>query len=70
MKTSSSVAGPELGDYLGIPVNDAARLRGDSWNPSRITLPEEQCRVHIATYIYRGPMALRIWEEKTPIRSA
>ena len=31
--------GPELGDYLGIPVNDAARLRGDSWDPSRITLP-------------------------------
>ncbi len=59
-------AGPELGDYLGLPVNDAARLRADSWNPSRITLPEEQCRVHIASYIYRGPMALRIWEEKDP----
>jgi hypothetical protein len=58
--------GPELADYLGFPVNDAARLRADSWDPSRITLPEEQCRVHIASYIYRGPMALRIWEEKDP----
>src|SRR5579863_4818078 len=58
--------GPELGDYLGLPVNDAARLRADSWDPSRITLPEEQCRVHLSTYIYRGPMALRIWEEKDP----
>ena len=58
--------GPELADYLGFPINDAARLRADSWDPSRITLPEEQCRVHISPYIYRGPMALRVWEEKDP----
>jgi hypothetical protein len=58
--------GPELADYLGLPVNDAARLRADSWDPSRLTLPEEQCRVHLSTYIYRGPMALRVWEEKDP----
>ncbi len=65
--TGSAGPGPELGrDYLGLPVNDAARLRADSWDPSRITLPEEQCRVHLSTYIYRGPMALRIWEEKDP----
>ena len=57
--------GPELADYLGFPINEAARLRADSWDPSRITLPEEQCRVHIAAYIYRGPMALRIWEERS-----
>ena len=24
-------AGPEIGDYAGLPVNDAARLRADSW---------------------------------------
>ena len=38
--------GPELGDYLGLPINDAARLRADSWSASRMTLPEQQCRVH------------------------
>jgi len=56
--------GPELGDYLGLPINDAARLRADSWSASRMTLPEQQCRVHSVTYIYRGPNHLRIWEEK------
>src|SRR5579864_6704 len=56
--------GPDLGDYLGLPINDAARLRADSWNASRLTLQEHQCRVHISTYIYRGPLHLRIWEEK------
>jgi glyoxylase-like metal-dependent hydrolase (beta-lactamase superfamily II) len=29
-----------------------------------MTLPEQQCRVHSVTYIYRGPNHLRIWEEK------
>ena len=58
--------GPELGDYLGLPISDAARQFADSWDPSRITLPEEQCRVHVSPYIYRGPLNLRIWEEKHP----
>ena len=57
---------PELRDYLGLPINDAARQFADSWDPSRITLPEEQCRVHVSPYIYRGPLNLRIWEEKHP----
>jgi hypothetical protein len=60
------LAGPELRDYVGLPVNDAARQFADSWDPSRITLPEEQCRVHVSPYIYRGPTQLRIWEEKDP----
>ena len=58
--------GPALGDYLGLPINDAARLRADSWDASRLTLQEQQCRVHIVSYIYRGPMAFRLWEEKDP----
>jgi cyclase len=58
--------GPDLGDYTGYPINDAARLRAESWDASRLTLQEHQCRVHISPYIYRGPMAVRIWEEKDP----
>ena len=60
------IPGPELRDYLGLPINDAARQFADSWDPGRITLPEEQCRVHVSPYIYRGPTNLRIWEEKHP----
>jgi glyoxylase-like metal-dependent hydrolase (beta-lactamase superfamily II) len=58
--------GPDLGDYLGLPINDAARLFAESWDASRLTLQEHQCRVHIAPYIYHGPLNLRIWEEKDP----
>ena len=60
------IPGPELRDYLGLPITDAARQFADSWDPGRIALPEEQCRVHVSPYIYRGPTNLRIWEEKHP----
>jgi hypothetical protein len=61
------VPGPELGDYLGIPISDAARLRGESWDAAIMTLPEWQCRPHSADYIWRGPSPLRIWKEVDPI---
>jgi len=60
------IPGPELRDYLGLPINDSARQFADSWDPSRITLPEEQCRVHVSPYILRGPTNLRVWVEKDP----
>ena len=60
------IPGPELKDYLGIPINEAARQFADSWDSSRITLPEEQCRVHTSPYISRGPLNVRMWNEKHP----
>src|SRR5205807_3953634 len=57
------IPGPEIGDYLGLPINDAARLRGDSWDASLLTLPEHQCKPHPADYSPRGPANLRITKE-------
>ena len=42
------IPGPELTDYTGLPLNDSARQYANSWDPSRLTLPEEQCRVHVS----------------------
>src|SRR5687767_15203561 len=61
------VAGPELGDFLGIPINDAARMRAETWDASIQTLPEWQCRPHSADYIWRGPSQLRISKEVDPV---
>ncbi|HEY6509011.1 MAG TPA: hypothetical protein VIY56_13415 [Vicinamibacterales bacterium] len=58
--------GPELGDYLGIPINEAGRLYADSWDASRLTLPEHQCRAHVSPYIYRGPIRVKVTEEIDP----
>lgn len=57
------IPGPEIGDYLGLPINDAARMRGDTWDASLLTLPEHQCKPHPADYGPRGPANLRIWKE-------
>lgn len=59
--------GPELADYLGIPINDAARLRGDAWQASVQTLAEWQCRPHGGFYIWRGPSNLTISKEIDPV---
>src|SRR3954467_2423109 len=61
------IPGPPLGDYLGLPINEAARLRADSWDASIHTLPEWQCRPHPADYGSRGPANLRVSKEVDPI---
>ena len=60
------IPGPELVDYLGLPINEAARQWALAWDPSRLTAPEHQCQVHTVAYMYRGPLLLRIWEERDP----
>ena len=35
--------GPELGEYEGLPLNAAGKMRAWSWNASINTLPEHQC---------------------------
>src|SRR5262245_34762135 len=57
------IPGPEIGDYLGLPINAAARLHADSWDASILTLPEHQCKPHPADYSPRGPANLRLWKE-------
>jgi hypothetical protein len=58
--------GPEVGEYQGLPINDAARMRGDSWSASLWTVPEHQCIPHPADY---GPnfSGVRIWKDVDPV---
>src|ERR1700733_9664662 len=60
------IPGPDLVDYLGIPINAEARQWALSWDPDRLTLQEHQCQVHTVAYMYRGPLLLRFWEERDP----
>lgn len=57
------IPGPEVGDYVGLPINAAAQFRADSWTASLLTLPEHQCKPHPVGYGYRGPTDMRIQEE-------
>ena len=57
------VGGPNVGDYAGLPINEAGRLMADAWDANILSVPEHQCKPHPADYSPRGPAMLRIWKE-------
>ncbi len=59
--------GPPLGDYQGIPLNDAGRMKADSHDHSEWSLPEFQCRPHPGPYQWRALGAVRISQEVDPV---
>src|SRR5438105_2795012 len=61
------VPGGELGDYTGIPLNDASRMRADTWDAAIYGLTEWQCRPHSAMYMWRSVHPVRIWKDVEPV---
>jgi hypothetical protein len=57
--------GPELGDYAGLPINEADRKRAQAWSASILSLPSYQCRVHPVDYASSFAQ-IRIWETVNP----
>ena len=51
----------EIGDYAGLPINEAARLKAESWDEAVLATHERQCIPHPVTYAMRGqPGNIRI----------
>jgi len=59
--------GPEIGDYTGLPINDADRMRGDTWDAEKWTQLEHECEPHPADYAPRGPGSMRVWADMDPV---
>lgn len=57
--------GSDLGEYQGIPLSAAGRLRAESWNASINTLPEKQCNP-LPADDFTDIGAVRIWPEIDP----
>ena len=47
--------GAELGDYTGLPINEAARRKASVWDASILSLPERMAQPHPGPYFMRGP---------------
>lgn len=47
--------GPDLGDYTGLPINEAALQKAEAWDASVLSLPERQAQPHPAHYFMYGP---------------
>jgi len=56
------VPGEEPGDFSGIPINEAARMFGDSWDVARHSVLEHQCAPYTLPYMFFGPNQFRIWQ--------
>ncbi len=56
----SGAGGPWIGDYTGLPLNDAARLRAQSWDPRIQNLREHQTILQPGAYWLLSPGGVRI----------
>jgi cyclase len=52
-----------IGDFSGIPINAAARLRAESWDDATWAVPEHQCDAVAADYAPYGLGSMRVWSE-------
>ena len=58
--------GPDLVDYPGIPINDAARAKALSYMASLQAEQERQCEYYTPAYVVFGPFGLNIWTDVDP----
>ena len=61
---------PFIGDYVGLPINDAERLRADSWTAEKWDQEQHECDPHPADYAPRAPGGMRIWPDLDPLTYA
>jgi hypothetical protein len=57
---------PEIGEYEGLPINEAARRHGHTWSPSLWSVPEHQCIPHPSDYAPQFNH-VRIWKDVDPV---
>ena len=56
-----------VGDFTGLPLTEAGKLAGASWDPGWFAIPEEQCRPHTGIYGLRGPTGLQVAKVVDPL---
>jgi glyoxylase-like metal-dependent hydrolase (beta-lactamase superfamily II) len=52
--------GPEIGDFLGLPLNEAGIRKAETYSGSWLSVPEHQCTPHPAAYQSWGPNTLMV----------
>jgi len=63
------MATPPKGQYLGVPLNAAARRVADAWDPAKDDAAGEQCRSYGAPALMRIPGRLHItWDNDTTLK--
>ena len=60
--------GPEIGDFMGLPLNEAGIRKAESYSGSWLSVPEHQCTPHPAAYQTWGPNTLLVSNEYERVR--
>jgi len=55
-----------LGEYGGVPINEAGRLSALAWSASRMTVRQQQCAAYVTPYLMFTGGSQRFWEERDP----
>jgi hypothetical protein len=59
--------GPDLGDFLGLPINEEARTRALSYSASSLSLPERQCLFYAPSYLIAGLQGISLSPDTDPV---
>jgi len=65
-QNSDSNATIPLVSYGGYPLNTAGRFYALTWDPSRMTLRQQQCAQYSPHFLLHGGGNYRFWEERDP----
>jgi hypothetical protein len=57
---------PQVGEYVGLPLNESALRRAEIWDPAIESLPIWQCRPPSGAAIKHGPSNLRMTQQVEP----
>src|ERR1700730_11189700 len=66
LQDSDSNATIQLVSYGGYPLNEAGRLYALTWDPSRMTLRQQQCAQYSPHFLLHGGGNYRFWEDRDP----
>ena len=65
-EANARTAAGMLVEYPGMPINDPGRIYALTWDPSRLTLRQQQCSAYTPEFLLYGGGNFRFWEERDP----
>jgi hypothetical protein len=60
-------AGPNPGDFTGIPFNDAGRAKALTYVQSEISMPERECAFYSQWHMMVGTFGIKMWNNVDPL---
>src|ERR1051326_600631 len=56
-------AGPNPGDFTGVPFNDSGRAKALAYSQSELSMPERICAFYSQWHLMIGTFGMKIWNE-------